>query len=162
MNDIKVEPRAPFVIEWRSGFMVNIPQVDQEHQHLFALIKALNLESVEKTVEELVDYVVVHFSNEQALMDRYAYPALNEHLKLHEELGAEVAEFLGSGEPWSEDRVKALRRFLNKWLIGHIMIHDMRFGKWIENRELKNVPVVEVKEVKVDKKGFFGRLFESK
>ena len=23
-----------------------------------------------------------------------------------------------------------LCRFLNKWLVGHIMTHDLRFGKW--------------------------------
>lgn len=157
MIEKKVTQRAPFVIEWRTGFMVKIPQVDKEHQHLFALIKALNLQSVEKTLEELLDYVVTHFSNEQELMEKSGYPAFNQHLKLHEELGVEVAEFLGSGEPWSEERVKKLRRFLNKWLIGHIMIHDMRFGKWIENRDAHSTPVVAVSK---EKKGFFGRLFE--
>jgi len=33
-------------------------------------------------------------------------------------------------DEWTEERVQDLRRFLNKWLISHIMTHDMRFGKW--------------------------------
>lgn len=124
------DPKKPFVIEWRQGFKVNIEQVDAEHQHLFALVKALNLESVEQTVEELLDYVVVHFSNEQALMEKSGYPAFEQHLKLHEEFAGHVADFLGNGDAWSDERVQELRRFLNKWLVGHIMTHDLRFGKW--------------------------------
>ena len=31
--------KAPFVVEWRDGFKINVPQVDSEHQHLFALVK---------------------------------------------------------------------------------------------------------------------------
>jgi hemerythrin len=124
--------KAPFVIEWRDGFKINIPEVDREHRHLFTLVRALNVDSVDQTVEELLEYVVTHFSNEQALMEKSGYPAFEQHLKLHEEFGAQVAEFLGSGDPWSEARVQELRRFLNKWLIGHIMTHDLRFGKWYE------------------------------
>lgn len=122
--------KKPFVIEWRQGFKVNIDQVDEEHQHLFTLVKALNLDSVDQTVEELLDYVVVHFSNEQALMEKSGYPAFEQHLKLHEEFAGHVADFLASGDDWTEERIQELRRFLNKWLVGHIMTHDLRFGKW--------------------------------
>jgi hemerythrin len=151
--------KAPFVIQWRDGFKINIPQVDQEHRHLFTLVKALDMQSVEQTVEELLDYVVTHFSNEQALMEKSGYPAFEQHLKLHEEFGAQVAEFLGSGEPWSEQRIQELRRFLNKWLIGHIMTHDMRFGKWYERQSLPTAPVVKFPN---EQKGFFARLFGRK
>src|SRR3990167_2094151 len=122
--------KAPFVIEWRDGFKINIPEVDREHRHLFTLVRALDVDSVDQTVEELLEYVVTHFSNEQDLMEKSGYPAFEQHLKLHEEFGAQVADFLGNGDPWSEARVQELRRFLNKWLIGHIMTHDLRFGKW--------------------------------
>lgn len=130
----------PFVIEWRQGFKVNIDQVDAEHQHLFTLVKALNLDSVQQTVEELLDYVVVHFSNEQDLMEKSGYPAFEQHLKLHEDFAGHVAEFLGSGDPWTEERVQELRRFLNKWLVGHIMTHDLRFGKWYAEHVVPGKP----------------------
>lgn len=136
--------KKPFVIEWRQGFKVNIDQVDAEHQHLFTLVKALSLASVQQIVEELLDYVVVHFSNEQALMERSGYPAFEQHLKLHEDFAGHVADFLGSGDNWTEERVQELRRFLNKWLVGHIMTHDLRFGKWnaehVVTDKLKDVP----------------------
>lgn len=126
--------RAPFVIRWREGFKIDIVQIDDEHEHLFVLVKALDLKIVEQTLDELLDYVVTHFTNEQALMEKCGYPAFEQHLKLHEEFGAQVADFLSSAEPWTEARIQKLRRFLNKWLIGHILTHDLRFGKWYAQR----------------------------
>jgi hemerythrin len=152
----EVRPHA-FVVEWREGFKINIPQVDQEHKHLFSLVKALNLETVDQTLEELLDYVVTHFSNEQALMEKYGYPAFEAHLQLHETFGTQVADFLSSGESWSEERIQNLRRFLNKWLIGHIMTHDLRFGKWLESQQTVVAPVKSA--APPEKKGFFARLF---
>ena len=153
--------KPPFVIEWREGFKIKIAQVDQEHKHLFSLVKALELETVESTVEALLDYVVIHFSNEQALMERSGYPAFEQHLKLHEEFAAQVADFLGCGEPWTQDRVQDLRRFLNKWLIGHIMTHDLRFGNWYgEHLPLATAPVAAPAPVVAGaQRGFFARLF---
>jgi len=148
--------RAPFVIEWRDGFRINIPQTDDEHRRLFALVKALNLKSIDQTLEELLDYVVTHFSNEQALMEQSGYPAFDQHLKLHEEFSAFVGEFLGSGEAWSEERIQELRRFLNKWLIGHIMTHDMRFGKWYGSHHGPNALPVKAT---AEQRGFLARLF---
>lgn len=127
-------PIKPFAVEWREGFSIGIEQLDREHRHLFSLVLALNLDSVGQTMEKLLDYVVTHFSNEQNAMDRSGYPALEQHLRLHEEFAAKIADFLVTGDDWTEERVQELRRFLNKWLIAHIMTHDMRFGKWLANR----------------------------
>jgi len=149
--------RAPFVIEWRDGFKIGVDQVDQEHRQLFTLVRALNLESVDHTVDELLNYVVTHFSNEQALMEKNGYPAFEQHLKLHEEFAAQVADFLGSDQAWTEERVQELRKFLNKWLIGHIMTHDLRFGKWLTSQPLPSAQQVHQAAPKPG--GFFARLF---
>lgn len=149
--------RAPFVIEWRDAFKIGIDQVDQEHRQLFTLVRALNLQSVNHTVDELLNYVVTHFSNEQAMMEKSGYPAFDQHLKLHEEFAAQVAEFLGNDQAWTEERVQELRKFLNKWLIGHIMTHDLRFGKWLTSQPATGAPVVHQAAPKPG--GFFARLF---
>lgn len=133
MTQLSPPPIKPFAVEWREGFSIGIEQLDREHRHLFSLVLALNLDSVGQTMERLLDYVVIHFSDEQNAMDRSGYPALEQHLRLHEEFAAKIADFLVTGDDWTEERVQELRRFLNKWLIAHIMTHDMRFGKWLAN-----------------------------
>lgn len=149
--------RTPFVVEWRECFKINIPQIDYEHRHLFALVKALSLQSVDRTLEELLDYVVRHFTNEQALMEESGYPAFEEHLKLHEAFSTFVGAFLASGDTWSEDRIQELRRFLNKWLIGHIMTHDMRFGNWHFRHRGSKASAVQ--DTQVLQRGLLSRMF---
>jgi hemerythrin len=112
----------------------------------------LNLDTVEQTVEQLLDYVVTHFTHEQEAMERSGYPAFEQHLHLHETFAAQMADFLVSSDSWTEERVQNLRRFLNKWLIGHIMTHDMRFGKWLA---AKNQPRVAPDKPRT---GLIGRL----
>jgi hemerythrin len=150
-----IKTPAPFVVAWRDGFKIKVPQVDREHQHLFELVKALQVSSIEATVDELLDYVVIHFTHEQKLMEDSHYPGFADHLKLHEAFAASVADFLGSGEAWSEERVQDLRRFLNKWLIGHIMTHDLRFGNWYSEHGLQLPEAVVSPRKKV---GWFDRL----
>jgi hemerythrin len=149
--------KQPYVVEWRDGFLINIAQVDREHKHLFTLVKRLELGTVQQTVDELLDYVVTHFTNEQQLMEDSGYPAFSDHLRLHEEFASAVADFLSSGDDWTDDRVQELRRFLNKWLIGHIMTHDLRFGKWYRDHHGTDAPEVAAKPA-AKKVGWFDRL----
>lgn len=124
-----------FVIAWRDAFKINVPQIDDEHRHLFDLVGRLEIATVSATLDELLTYVVTHFSHEQQLMEASGYPAFEEHLKLHEQFSVAVADFLGAGEGWTEERIESLRRFLNRWLIGHIMTHDLRFGNWYREHQ---------------------------
>jgi len=121
--------KTPFTVEWREGFCIGIDPLDREHRHLFSLVMTLNLGTVERTVEHLLDYVVTHFSHEQEAMEASGYPAFEEHLKQHEAFASQMADFLMDRDGWTDGRVQELRKFLNKWLISHIMTHDMRFGK---------------------------------
>ncbi len=135
--------KAPFAVEWREGFCIGIDHLDREHRHLFSLVLMLNPDTVACTVEKLREYVRIHFSHEQAVMEKCSYPSFEEHLKQHEAFATKVAEFMMGGNDWTEDRVQELRRYLNKWLITHIMTHDMRFGKWFAAHR-KPVPKPEV------------------
>ncbi len=146
-----------FVVEWRDGFKIGVDQVDAEHRHLFVLVKALNLANVQDTLNELLEYVVVHFTHEQEIMEHSGYPEFKEHLALHESFSANVAEFLSNDEDWTEERVNELRLFLNKWLVGHILTHDLRFGRWyLDSQHNAAVHVVVPPERR--KVGWFKRL----
>lgn len=135
MTTLEKTAHAGFVVEWRDGFRIGVDQIDAEHRHLFVLVKALNVNNVQDTLGELLDYVVTHFTHEQALMESSGFPDFHQHLALHESFSSQVAEFLSSSSEWSDERIQELRKFLNKWLVGHILTHDLRFGRWyIEQR----------------------------
>ena len=56
--------------------------------------------------------------------------------------------------------MQELRRFLNRWLIGHILTHDLRFGKWYgELNDKRAAPVPTLSTAQAQSKGFWARLF---
>lgn len=147
-----------FVVEWRDGFKIGVNQVDAEHRHLFVLVKALEVNNVQDTLNELLEYVVVHFTHEQEIMEHSGYPDFRAHLALHESFSSHVAEFLSNNDDWTEDRVNELRRFLNKWLVGHILTHDLRFGRWYLDGGHRDAAVQVNVAVEKRKVGWFKRL----
>ena len=132
MAEAPKQAKSADAIEWREGFKIGVSQADLEHRHLFELVQALNLACVQDGVAELMEGVASHFSSEQDLMEKSGYPALEQHVELHREFAAQVHDFLAAVQVWSEDHVQELRHFLDKWMIGHIMTHDLRFGLWTE------------------------------
>jgi hemerythrin len=153
---IAAPERHTFVVEWRDGFKIGIAQIDAEHRHLFTLVKALNHDNIDDTLGELLDYVVTHFTHEQETMESSGFPDFHQHLALHEQFGAQVAEFLSSASDWDEERVQELRKFLNKWLVGHILTHDLRFGRWFQEHGKQHHPQPVAAQQK-PKVGWFDR-----
>ncbi|MDR2001057.1 MAG: hypothetical protein LBP94_05965, partial [Zoogloeaceae bacterium] len=56
-----------------------------------------------------------------------------------------------------EDKVQQLRRFLNKWLVGHILTHDRRFSKWYIDHygDAENAPIIRAEP---NKRGLLARI----
>jgi hemerythrin len=146
-----------YIIEWRDAFRTGIDDIDAEHQQLFALVKRLDTGSAKRVLDELVEYVVTHFTHEEALMQASGYPGLQQHIELHEKLAEQVSGFLVSGTAWSEERVRELRSFLNKWLVAHILMHDLHFGRWYHASGPSTEPMPLTEDPSAS---FFGRLFK--
>lgn len=159
MSEAMQLERAPELIEWRDSLAIGVEQVDSEHRHLFELMALLDIGTVVEVVAQLKDYVATHFAHEELLMKESAYPGYEQHLKLHHEFAAQVEKFLAAGTDWNEERVEVARHFLSKWLTGHIMAHDLRFGQWHASRIPATPPVVQTTRASV---GFLARLFGSK
>jgi len=123
---------------------VGIPQVDQEHQQLFAIVariqQALEQDGdtaqneARRAVAELLEYTRTHFASEEALMEASAYPALPAHRELHHELLLQVGEMELRVEVGEPSASLDLSRFLAKWLINHIQVADQRFGAFVAER----------------------------
>ena len=149
-----IETKQPqFSVRWRDAFKVGIDQVDKEHQHLFNLVGKLHGETVMDVLDELLDYVSQHFQHEEELMKLASYPDFAEHVAQHEALTNSVAEFISGTTNWDEERVRELRVFATKWLVGHILNSDLKFGRWFRDN-----PV----EVMLDSESHFHKIEQKK
>ena len=137
-----VSKNAPALIAWKDGFKIGIAAVDSAHRQLFDGVASLRVGMDAQTLAMLQEEILRHFAHEQDLMERSGYPAVEQHVKLHQEFAAQLAGFQQAGSSWDALRVQELRTFLNQWLSGHIMAHDMRFGKWYASQQARSARAI--------------------
>ena len=132
-------------IEWDDAYSVGIDSIDQQHKRLISLINQLQTavdystgeEFEREALDELVDYTKTHFSYEEELMQKYAYPEFEPHKAQHQKMIQQVEEVLAEYE---QDHDRAMRRaldFLKQWLINHINGTDKEYSEYLIEKGAK-------------------------
>lgn len=140
MFDIKAE-----AISWTSDFSVMVPVFDKQHMRLINLINHLNSALAEGksnsatsiVLGELLDYTRTHFGQEIAELEKYKYPEVEPHKKLHAKFVSEIIklkEDFDSGKALTSNNISS---FLYDWLINHIQRVDKRYGEWFKNKGIR-------------------------
>ncbi len=126
----------PFA-EWSDEFSVGIEEINEEHKKLLSLVNDLHdnvgagsaHEVLGKVLDELLRYVIYHFSHEEELFRSTNYPGTERHILQHRGLTAKVeniyADFRANT---SETLPQEVLDFLKNWLVEHIMGSDRAFG----------------------------------
>ncbi|MCB1894951.1 MAG: hemerythrin family protein [Zoogloeaceae bacterium] len=136
----------PKPIRWNDAMLTGIEEIDRQHRVLVSTLNEViahlpdgaSDELAERITRDLLSYTLYHFDAEQGLMHSYGYI---------DACGDDAARHLAQHQAFSE-RVEALRdqinrgeildltqvvRFLQKWLVGHIMNTDLRFGEFVRS-----------------------------
>ncbi|NLV92725.1 MAG: hemerythrin family protein [Firmicutes bacterium] len=132
-------------IAWTPDLAVGVELIDEQHKELFKRINDLfeacnqgkGKEAVAETIDFLEDYVVVHFTDEQALMRRHRYPQYESHKALHDgfvESLKQLKEHLDTEGPGLTLVLKT-NRIVVQWLTGHIRRVDTQFAKFLHDQE---------------------------
>lgn len=130
---------------WTPQFVTGLSRVDEQHQHLVDMVNQvgdllLNNDCDETTLQALFDdlarYATEHFSEEEALMARWAVDP--RHADLHTRHHREFVEQLVS--MWERRQQSAnapalLHGFLASWLTMHILGEDQRMARMIAGIE---------------------------
>lgn len=127
------------LIEWSDSLMVNIPQIDTQHQKLVVLINQLhNAMKVGKsraivgeTLKGLIEYTAMHFKTEEDLMETYQYPQFSEHKAAHEKLVESVLAFQQQFQNNEAFVAMDVMEFLKDWLINHINGTDKAYSPFL-------------------------------
>ena len=121
-------------LEWTPDLDVGVGEMNDEHKQLIELMNrfhevaesnAPRADAV-KALEELGEFTVKHFRDEEAVMERIGFPGLDPHRRIHkrllEQLGEHVEKFKQSGQSGE------LLMFLKVWLKAHIKGIDTKYG----------------------------------
>lgn len=129
---------------WKKSYEIGVADIDLQHRRLVGLINELSdammvkhgYSTIPHILEELGDYVQLHFTTEETLMEKASYPGMAEHRNKHLAL---TEKFLAFKARYSQDHElnpKELLDFLCDWLKDHIMMSDKEFGTYLRSEGL--------------------------
>ena len=125
-------------LKWTKDYSVGITQFDEQHKKLFSYLNDLyealdnqinNQEILSKTLNDLIVYTFIHFSDEESYMKKYSFPELSLHIIEHDKLRKKVLAYqqdLNTGKKVIQ--VKEVIDFLADWVKNHILKTDKKYG----------------------------------
>lgn len=127
------------LVSWKELYVVNVKEVDQQHQKLVGLVNDLHdammigkgQAVMGHILDDLVDYTVNHFTTEEKLLDQYKYPERDIHKKQHADLVEQVAAIKTKYKSGEKVLTLDVMNFLRDWLHDHIVGSDKLFGPYL-------------------------------
>jgi hemerythrin len=127
-------------ITWRPELSVGIPVIDKQHRVEIDLINELHDIIVGGRgdgeaaclIKTLLDHTRFHFQYEEDVLRNHGFPDLEPHLREHRT----VLNTLG-GMTFSDGKGAQLLIYtLSRWLKGHIVGVDMKYGPFLRARHV--------------------------
>lgn len=129
------------LIQWSGDWETGNSVIDYDHQMLvtitnqiFEIRRAPGITNakIKQALIQLVRYVDQHFAREEALFSQTDYPHVAKHIAMHRELEKVVGEIVDLFEREPDLlNLDEVIEFLRRWLVDHILKHDMGYKKYL-------------------------------
>ena len=133
------------MIELTKDMEVGVAKIDEQHKELVSRLNAVtsmgassvSKDETQKTINLLGEYVVKHFSDEEALHKQSGYPKSEWHREQHMIFYSEFEklknEFTANGP--SVKFTLDLNKSIVNWIVRHIKSADVEFGKYYKTQQ---------------------------
>lgn len=114
-------------------------EIDRQHAQLVAWLDELrgfvdgsySFAAGFTAIQALLDYTVEHFAFEEELLRLWDYPALDEHIRQHQSLVAEVRSQWNRVEQEGADIAREVVETIERWVVEHINGADVAFAEFV-------------------------------
>jgi two-component system, chemotaxis family, chemotaxis protein CheY len=144
-----IGPGAPMEpLTWNPRWELGDEQLDGQHR---AMLDAMNdlmgavgqdqeREGTWKALSFLLMYVHTHFREEEGLMEKLAYPHLEEHRAKHAACARQIDGLLANYRTGGRDTLPQLVSFFQFWLTDHFQTADRMLGTFLKTQEKQARP----------------------
>ena len=131
------------LFQWKTEYEIGLPKIDAQHLHLVEMLNLLYAakksdqvhQVIEETLDGLLQYVKVHFADEEAAMREVGYPYLDKQHREHLEMAEEVIKMRSLMLRGDEPATFELLNFMSDWLKTHITGSDKKFGDFMREQQ---------------------------
>lgn len=132
-------------MQWTEAMSVGLPELDDDHRILIAVINRLAADTGEGAAADVVGrslvtltrYAEYHFEREQRVMEACGFPELDSHIEEHREFVGWVREAERRYDTTPADTAAELHgevlAFLKNWLNHHILLQDMAYRAYLQD-----------------------------
>ncbi len=125
---------------WDNSYSVKVQRLDDEHKQLFSIINQLHdgmkagrgKDVMQSVLNQLLRYTEQHFAEEEGLMRRAGYPALNAHMAIHQQFVSKIKSFRTEFQSGASAISVGVLEYLRSWLAQHIMGTDQQYSATLE------------------------------
>jgi len=122
-------------MKWSNSLLVNFLEIDEDHKKWVNTINDIeskwqNTDSKKELINHLLKYTNGHFSREESIMRKYNYPAIEDHINIHESFRQKILAL-----EFNNNKMNSIEIFnlLENWLIQHISHVDKITFSFINN-----------------------------
>lgn len=132
------------VMIWNPSYSVGVRELDDQHKELIRMINEMHYamnndkgqEAISSIVNQMFDYMNVHFTTEEGYMKQYGFLGLLAHQKEHEVFRAKARDLKQRVSEGEFVLSFEIVQFLSDWLQNHIMVNDMKYTSLFSEKGL--------------------------
>ena len=125
------------LVGWSSAFQIGIKSIDDQHKVLFDLInklyttygKSKSKAQLSQVLNDLLDYTIYHFGNEEKIFHKINYENTDKHLVQHKKFISKIEDFRREFQQGDISVALDVVHFLQDWLVTHIQRTDKAYVK---------------------------------
>ncbi len=140
------------LILWKDSFSIDGSMIDADHMFLIDLMNEILRLISEKAAVDSVAHKLIslkifaekHFEREEIVQLSVDYPDYDNHALLHKQLMTDlvdniknISESSRSLSGNTDQHLKNARRFMNRWLVSHIIHEDTKMRPYVEAMRAK-------------------------
>jgi hemerythrin-like metal-binding protein len=129
-------------VTWNESYSVGVKALDEQHKKLFAMVNQMHEAMsagkgraiIGQVMDELFDYVRLHFTTEEKLLEKYNYAGLSEQKREHEAFIKKVTEMQQKMQAGNLTLSIEISQFLRNWITEHIMGVDKKYSAFLNEK----------------------------
>ncbi len=135
----------PELVAWNEIYSVQIQRFDSQHKLLFKIINRLNdamlssnnQRAMAGALNELVEYLKTHFTDEESAMVKFAYPGYDRHSAEHKHFTQQMLDFRQKFVAGKVTVSQEMMQFITTWLKQHILRTDRAYSSFLVGKGIR-------------------------
>jgi hemerythrin len=130
------------LVTWSATYSVGIKIIDDQHKGLFNLVNDMynhvnnDDEEAERAyfksvIRQVVDYVKIHFTTEEKIMERTQFQGYAGHKMAHDFFIMSVVNIIKGFDEGKRAPLRTLTNFIKDWILTHIAIMDKQYFNYL-------------------------------